>query len=210
MAHHLRRDPGELVQKKRKQDKHDNFDRLKGEMEMFRNRLISVLLTVFLLISLPACAAMSETAEGTDYDEVFVIVHTNDVHGFIDVEPYVKAVADDMKAQYGENNVVTVSAGDVFSGGNAVAHLYNGETIPPIMEAAGYDILAPGNNDLFLGRDQLLVLAGMFDHTKVLCANLFEQALDENGEPVLDECDTFASGKKLAHMQQMLHGELIT
>ena len=127
-----------------------------------------------------------ETAEGTDYDEVFVIVHTKDVHGFIDVEPYVKAVADDMKAQYGENNVVTVSAGDVFSGGNAVAHTYNGETIPPIMEAAGYDILAPGNNDLFLGRDQLLVLAGMFDHTKVLCANLFEQALDENGEPVLD------------------------
>ncbi|MBR3019772.1 MAG: 5'-nucleotidase C-terminal domain-containing protein [Clostridia bacterium] len=194
MAHHLRRDPGELVQKKRKQDKHDNFDRLKGEMEMFRNQLISVLLTVFLLISLPACAAMSETAEGTDYDEVFVIVHTNDVHGFIDVEPYVKAVADDMKAQYGENNVVTVSAGDVFSGGNAVAHLYNGETIPPIMEAAGYDILAPGNNDLFLGRDQLLVLAGMFDHTKVLCANLFEQALDENGEPVLDEDGNILAG----------------
>ena len=105
-----------------------------------------------------------------------------------------KAVADDMKAQYGENNVVTVSAGDVFSGGNAVAHLYNGETIPPIMEAAGYDILAPGNNDLFLGRDQLLVLAGMFDHTKVLCANLFEQALDENGEPVLDEDGNILAG----------------
>ena len=32
-------------------------------MEMFRNQLISVLLTMFLLISLPACAAMSETAE---------------------------------------------------------------------------------------------------------------------------------------------------
>ena len=110
------------------------------------------------------------------------------------MEPYVKAVADDMKAQYGENNVVTVSAGDVFSGGNAVAHLYNGETIPPIMEAAGYDILAPGNNDLFLGRDQLLVLAGMFDHTKVLCANLFEQALDENGEPVLDEDGNILAG----------------
>ena len=110
------------------------------------------------------------------------------------MEPYVKAVADDMKAQYGENNVVTVSAGGVFSGGNAVAHLYNGETIPPIMEAAGYDILAPGNNDLFLGRDQLLVLAGMFDHTKVLCANLFEQALDENGEPVLDEDGNILAG----------------
>jgi len=36
-----------------------------------------------------------------DCDEVFVVVHTNDVHGFIDVEPYVKAVADQYKAQYG-------------------------------------------------------------------------------------------------------------
>jgi len=121
------------------------------------------------------------------YDEVLVVVHTNDVHGFIDVEPYVKAVADDVKTRYGEQNVLTVSAGDVFSGGNAVAHLYNGETIPPIMEAAGYDILAPGNNDLVLGKDQLLALAGMFDHTKVLCANLFEQAQDEKGEAVVDE-----------------------
>ena len=156
-------------------------------MEMFRNRLLSVLLTMFLLINLPICAALSETAEGSDYDEVFVIVHTNDVHGFIDVEPYVKAVADDMKEQYGERNVITVSAGDVFAGGNAVAHLYNGETIPPIMDAAGYDILAPGNNDFNLGGDQLLVLTGMFDHTKTLCANLFEQVQDENGELVLDE-----------------------
>ena len=153
---------------------------------MFRNRLLSVLMTVFLLISL-AGSALSETAAISDYDEVFVIVHTNDVHGFIDVEPYVKAVADDMKARYGEKNVLTVSAGDVFSGGNAVAHLYNGETIPPIMDAAGYDILVPGNNDIIAGKDQLRVLAGMFDHTRMLCANLFEQATDENGEVLTDE-----------------------
>jgi len=122
-----------------------------------------------------------------DCDEVFVVVHTNDVHGFIDVEPYVKAVADQYKAQYGEKNVITVSAGDVFAGGNAVAHLYNGEKIPPIMDAAGYDMMAPGNNDFNLGGDQLLVLAGMFDKTQVICGNLYAQILDENGEVVVDE-----------------------
>ena len=122
-----------------------------------------------------------------DCDEVFVVVHTNDVHGFIDIEPYVKAVADEYKAKYGDQNVVTVSAGDVFAGGNAVAHLYNGETIPPIMDAVGYDLLAPGNNDFNLGGDQLLVLAGMFDRTQVICANLFTQILDENDEVVVDE-----------------------
>ena len=110
---------------------------------MARNRLLSFFLTFCLLISLTGGTALSESAKASDYDEVFVIVHTNDVHGFIDVEPYVKAVADDMKAAYGDRNVITVSAGDVFSGGNAVAHLYKGETIPPVMDAAGYDIPVP-------------------------------------------------------------------
>ena len=146
----------------------------------------AALLALFLFLTMTACPALSEAA-ASDHDEVFVIVHTNDVHGFIDVEPYVKAVADDMKAEYGEGNVITVSAGDVFSGGNAVAHLYNGETIPPIMDAAGYDILVPGNNDFNLGGDQMLALAGMFGHTKVLCANLFTELTDENGDTAVDE-----------------------
>ena len=155
---------------------------------MIRNRFPAILLALCLFLTMTACRASSEPEEEqNDYDEVFVIVHTNDVHGFIDVEPYVKAVADDMRSQYGNGNVMTLSAGDVFSGGNAVAHLYNGETIPPIMDAAGYDILVPGNNDLFSGADQLLALAGMFEHTTVLCANLFAPMTDENGEAAVDE-----------------------
>lgn len=154
---------------------------------MLRNRLLSAFLALFLLVVPAARTALSESSAEPDFDEVFVIVHTNDVHGFINVEPYVKAVADDMKSQYGEKNVITVSAGDVFSGGNAVAHLYNGETIPPIMDAAGYDLLVPGNNDIVVGKDRLLVLAGMFNHTRMLCANLFDQVADENGETVADE-----------------------
>lgn len=153
---------------------------------MKRYRFLAALLTLGLLLTMTACPALSAEAPH-DYDEVFVVVHTNDVHGFIDVEPYVKAVADEMKAEYGNGNVITVSAGDVFSGGNAVAHLYNGETIPPVMDAAGYDILAPGNNDLFSGVDHLLELAGMFEHTKMLCANLFWQKTDENGDAAVDE-----------------------
>lgn len=154
---------------------------------MKHNRFLTALLALWLLLTMTAWPALSETAAMADDDEVFVIVHTNDVHGFIDVEPYVKAVADEMKSEYGNGNVITVSAGDVFSGGNAVAHLYNGETIPPIMDAAGYDILVPGNNDLFSGVDHLQALAGMFEHTTVLCANLFWQMTDENGDAAIDE-----------------------
>lgn len=137
------------------------------------------------LVSISALETAQELE--IDCDEVLVVVHTNDVHGFIDVEPYVKAVADSYKQQYGDQNVITVSAGDVFAGGNAVAHLYNGETIPPIMDAAGYDMMTPGNNDFNLGGDQLLALGDMFQHTQVICADLYEQVKDENGETVLDE-----------------------
>ena len=161
---------------------------------MKHNHLLAALLALFLSLTMSACPALSEATAAPDYDEVFVIVHTNDVHGFIDVEPYVKAVADDMKTEYGNRNVITVSAGDVFSGGNAVAHLYNGETIPPIMDAAGYDILVPGNNDVFSGMDQLLALAGMFGHTTVLCANLYRQMVNEDGEVIVDENGTALPG----------------
>lgn len=153
---------------------------------MKHNRFLAALLALWVLVTIAACPALSEAADKPDYDEVFVIVHTNDVHGFIDVEPYVKAVADGMKAEYGDGNVITVSAGDVFSGGNAVAHLYNGETIPPVMDASGYDILVPGNNDIFSGVDHLRELAGMFEHTQMLCANLFLQKTDENGDAAVD------------------------
>lgn len=161
---------------------------------MTHNRFLTALIALWLLLTMVAWPALSEAEALRDYDEVFVIVHTNDVHGFIDVEPYVKAVADGMKAEYGNGNVITVSAGDVFSGGNAVAHLYNGETIPPVMDAAGYDILVPGNNDLFSGVDHLQALAGMFEHTTVLCANLFWQMTDENGEVAVDEEENALAG----------------
>ncbi len=144
----------------------------------------------------PALADSAESAaeETAAYDEVFAVVHTNDVHGFIQVEPYVKAVADSLKEQYGEANVVTVSAGDVYAGGNAVAHLYKGELIPPVMDAAGYDLLAPGNNDFNLGGDTLISLSQSASHVKTICANLYELKEDgSQGEPIFDGTTVFTT-----------------
>lgn len=142
----------------------------------------------------------SSLEEESPYDEVLAVVHTNDVHGFIELEPYVKAVADELKAQYGDQNVITISAGDVFAGGNAVAHLYKGELIPPIMDAAGYDVLVPGNNDFNLGGDTLISLGAAFQHTKVLCANLNELMEDGSaGSSIFDRSVEFttAGGTKV-------------
>ena len=133
-------------------------------------------------------------AEEEPYDEVFAVVHTNDVHGYIELEPYVKAVADELKTQYGEANVITVSAGDIYAGGNAVAHLYKGELIPPVMDAAGYDLLVPGNNDFNLGHDVLMSLTESAAHVKTICANLYEKLEDgTSGETVFPRSAEFTT-----------------
>ena len=109
----------------------------------------------------------------SDYDEAIAIVHTNDVHGHLEVEPYVKGLADELKASGDYSLVLTVSAGDVYGGGEAVAGAYNGELIPAIMDPI-YDVLAPGNNDFTITNfaRQSLLDTSLFEHTQVLCANM--------------------------------------
>ena len=70
---------------------------------MKQKRFLALLITLCLVIGLASVQVQaSENQEpAADYDEVLVVVHTNDVHGFINIEPYVKSVADSMKAQYG-------------------------------------------------------------------------------------------------------------
>ncbi len=80
------------------------------------------------------------------YDEVVAIVHTNDEHGELNSYPLVKAFADELKASENYSLVLSVNLGDVFAGGNAVAHYYNGEFIPAIL-ASVYDYMTWGNND---------------------------------------------------------------
>lgn len=113
----------------------------------------------------------------SDYDECIAIVHTNDVHGHIEVEPYVKGYADSLKASGNYSLVLTVSAGDVYGGGEAVAGSYNGELIPAIMDKV-YDVAVPGNNDFTspgVVRQDLL-LSALYTHTQTICANM--QALE--------------------------------
>ena len=104
-------------------------------------------------------------------DEVIAIIHTNDVHGHIEIEPYVKGLADEMKAADKYSLVLTVSAGDVYTGGAAVAGYYNGELIPAIEDQV-YDVIVPGNNDFPTGIPGNLLLSALFKSTKTICANI--------------------------------------
>lgn len=114
-----------------------------------------------------------------DYDEVVALVHTNDVHGYIDIEPYVKGYADALEASGDYSLVLTISAGDVFAGGYGAAHIYQGEFIPAIM-AKTYDIMTLGNNDYGLNgvakQATLLSALGESLGMKVLLANQLAKA----------------------------------
>lgn len=109
----------------------------------------------------------------SDYDEIIAVVHTNDVHGHIEVEPYVKSFADELKASGDYSLVLTVSAGDIYGGGEAVAGSYNGEFIPVIMDGV-YDVIAPGNNDY--GSTgvvrQNILLSRLYENARTICANV--------------------------------------
>ena len=110
----------------------------------------------------------------SEYDEVVAIVHTNDVHGELDIEPYVKGLADELKASELYSLVLTVSAGDVYAGGKAVAGSYNGEFIPAVVDMV-YDVIVPGNNDYGLNdaANQHILLTALYSNTITLCANYY-------------------------------------
>lgn len=135
-----------------------------------------------------AVPAAAEPAEDS-YDQVLVFVHTNDVHGAVDVEPYVAAVAAAMEEEYGEENVIVANAGDTW-GGATIASLSNGEYIAPIMNEVGYDVMVLGNDDIARGTAQALKVAGMNEFA-TLSAGWVDA---ETGEHLLDgtaifDCD---------------------
>ena len=117
---------------------------------------------------------MGEVQFVSDYDEVVAIVHTNDVHGFLDVEPYVKGLKTQLEESGDYSLVLAVSAGDVYAGGYAAAHVYEGEYIPAVM-AKVYDYMTWGNNDAGLTdglvRTYLLSLLGEAEGMTTLVGN---------------------------------------
>lgn len=110
-----------------------------------------------------------------DYDEVVAIVHTNDTHGFMQLEPYVKGVKNQLEASGQYSLVLAVNGGDQYAGGYAAAHVYEGEYVPYVMSKI-YDYMTWGNNDGGL-TDQamttyLLAAIGNVEGTKTLLANI--------------------------------------
>ena len=133
--------------------------------------LLSVVMTLTLLVS----SAWAD--EPKPLDGKTVILHTNDVHGSIELYAKVAAMKDDYEARGAQ--VILADAGD-YSQGTVYVSVNKGKDAVTMMNAAGYDVATIGNHEFDYGYAQLKsnLNSAAF---KVVCANVLQ-----DGSPVFD------------------------
>ena len=133
--------------------------------------LLSVVMTLTLLVS----SAWAD--EPKPLDGKTVILHTNDVHGSIELYAKVAAMKGDYEARGAQ--VILADAGD-YSQGTVYVSVNKGKDAVTMMNAAGYDVATIGNHEFDYGYAQLKsnLDSAVF---KVVCANVLQ-----DGSPVFD------------------------
>lgn len=177
-----------------------------------KSKRLALLLALVMVFSLmvPAFATDGQpaaTGSASPETSKIVILHTNDVHCGID-----QAKADDkvtnigyagvaackaeLEAQYGEDNVTLIDAGDAIQGG-PIGTLTKGSAIVEIMNKVGYDLAIPGNHEFDYGMDNFLSLAKDKAEYDYICSNF----TDLEGKAVFDAYKVLTYGEvKVAYV----------
>ncbi|MBR8660560.1 5'-nucleotidase C-terminal domain-containing protein [Brevibacillus sp. NL20B1] len=106
------------------------------------------------------------------------IAHTNDTHGHIQEDASLKEfgfakIATLLKEWRQENeNFLLIDAGDTFQG-TVFVNQFKGESVVPILNHLGYDVMAAGNHEFDFGYEQLLKLRDMLKYP-IISANVFK------------------------------------
>ena len=139
-------------------------------------KLLSLLLVLCLVLSLSCTAFAAEAAKPLDGKTV--ILHSNDVHGAIDLYAAMAAMKADYEAQGAE--VILADAGD-YSQGTVYVSVNKGADAVTMMNATGYDVVTLGNHEFDYGYAQLAenMKAAKF---QVLCADV----LGADGKTIYD------------------------
>lgn len=139
-------------------------------------KLLSLLLVLCLVLSL-SCTAFAAGAE-KPLDGKTVILHSNDVHGAIDLYAAMAALKADYEAQGAE--VILADAGD-YSQGTVYVSVNKGADAVTMMNATGYDVVTLGNHEFDYGYAQLVenMKTAKF---QVLCADV----LGADGKTIYD------------------------
>ena len=138
-------------------------------------KVLALLLSVVMTLTLLVSSAWAD--EPKPLDGKTVILHTNDVHGSIELYAKVAAMKDDYKAQGAQ--VILADAGD-YSQGTVYVSVNKGKDAVTMMNAAGYEVATIGNHEFDYGYAQLKsnLNSAAFD---VVCANVLQ-----DGSPVFD------------------------
>lgn len=136
-------------------------------------KVLALLLSVVMTLTLLVSSAWAD--EPKPLDGKTVILHTNDVHGSIELYAKVAAMKDDYEAQGAQ--VILADAGD-YSQGTVYVSVNKGKDAVTMMNAAGYEVATIGNHEFDYGYAQLKsnLNSAAFD---VVCANVLQ-----DGSPV--------------------------
>lgn len=107
--------------------------------------------------------------------KTLTIIHTNDIHGYANILPYVKTLADTYTAT--KEKVVVVSAGDDFSGAS-FADLSAGQDMADVMNLVGYTMATIGNNEYYMKPAALKAVFEKLNYPLVACNPLPSTAQD--------------------------------
>ena len=138
-------------------------------------KVLALLLSVVMTLTLLVSSAWAD--EPKPLDGKTVILHTNDVHGSIELYAKVAAMKGDYEARGAQ--VILADAGD-YSQGTVYVSVNKGKDAVTMMNAAGYDVATIGNHEFDYGYAQL---KSNLDSAafKVVCANVLQ-----DGSPVFD------------------------
>lgn len=114
-------------------------------ISLMRRLFIRSTIAVLIVISGVFVACQSSTTPlGTP--AAITILHTNDIHGALDDAPRLVTVVNQVRDASGEDNVILVDAGDVYSG-TLYSTLFNGEAESWFMNQLRYDVVTLGNHE---------------------------------------------------------------
>ena len=173
-------------------------------MKMFRTLATSLLAA--LLLILVGCSGQGASSHSSGLrsaaesllPEKLVIIHTNDVHGYLESSDTCLGIAavSQLKADYVAKgyDVLLLDGGDAIQG-NMLVGLNKGQEVPDFMNAAGYDAMALGNHEFDYGSDVLQERTEACNFP-VLCANI---VVDATGEPFAEthKVFTLSNGAKV-------------
>lgn len=168
-------------------------------------KVIALIMAVFLMLSLCIGASAATNDKSSD----IVILFTNDVHGHIDGPmsyDTIGAIKKELEKQY--RYVLLVDAGDHLQG-TAYGATDKGASIVQLMNAAGYDLAAPGNHEFDYGMDTFLTRREEADFSYISC-NFYRESQGIRADTVLDPFCAFHFGKEIVAFIGITSPESIT